>query len=140
MARRYGPESLEHEVAELRKHQKQLLSALRLLFDLLEAYAPSWYTEEHHKKALAALWVQPCVLGIFVILPGVRGGLALSPLSCAADHSVGQYCAARPARRNLHGAATVQVRGRRRECRDAEEVSATSLFLGKNEFWDSPSG
>jgi len=59
MARRYGPESLEHEVAELRKHQKQLLSALRLLFDLLEAYAPSWYTEEHHKKALAALRVQP---------------------------------------------------------------------------------
>ena len=55
---RDGPESLD-EVAELRKHQKQLLSALRLLFDLLEAYAPSWYTEEHHKKALAALRVQP---------------------------------------------------------------------------------
>lgn len=56
MAHRYGSESLEHEVAELRKHQKQLVSALRLLFDLLEAYAPSWYTEEHHKKALAAPW------------------------------------------------------------------------------------
>jgi hypothetical protein len=59
MARRYEPESLEHEVAQLRKHQKQLLSALRLLFDLLEAYAPFWYTEEHHIKALAALRVQP---------------------------------------------------------------------------------
>ena len=50
MAHQYGRESLEHEVAELRDSQKQLLSALRLLFDLLEAYAPSWYTEEHHKK------------------------------------------------------------------------------------------
>jgi hypothetical protein len=59
MAHRYGPESPEHDVAELRKNQKQLLNALRLLFDLLEAYAPSWYTEEHHKKALAALRVQP---------------------------------------------------------------------------------
>ena len=48
MAHRYGHESLEHEVAGLRKNQKQLLGALRLLFDLLEAYAPSWYTEEHH--------------------------------------------------------------------------------------------
>jgi len=59
MAHRYRPESLEHEVADLREKQKQLLSTLRLLFDLLEAYAPSWYTEEHHKKALAALRVQP---------------------------------------------------------------------------------
>jgi hypothetical protein len=30
-----------------------------LLFDLLEEYAPSWYTEEHHTKALAALRLQP---------------------------------------------------------------------------------
>jgi hypothetical protein len=59
MAHRYGPESLEHEVADLREKQKQLLSALRLLFDLLEEYAPSWYTEEHHTKALAALRLQP---------------------------------------------------------------------------------
>jgi hypothetical protein len=59
MAHRYGHESLEHEVAGLRKNQKQLLGALRLLFDLLEAYAPSWYTEEHHNKALAALRLQP---------------------------------------------------------------------------------
>jgi hypothetical protein len=50
MAHRYGPESLEHEVAELRKRQKQLMSALRLLFDLLEAYAPSWYTENITKR------------------------------------------------------------------------------------------
>lgn len=59
MAHRHGPESLEHEVADLREKRKQLLSALRLLFDLLEEYAPSWYTEEHHTKALAALRLQP---------------------------------------------------------------------------------
>jgi len=59
MADRHGPESLEHEVADLREKQKQLLSALRLLFDLLEQYAPSWYTEQHHTKALAALQLQP---------------------------------------------------------------------------------
>jgi len=64
MADRHGPESLEHEVADLREKQKQLLSALRLLFDLLEQYAPSWYTEQHHTKALAALQLQPCITGI----------------------------------------------------------------------------
>jgi hypothetical protein len=50
-----GRESLEHELVELRKKQTQLLRALQLLFDLLEAYAPSWYTEEHHNHAVAAL-------------------------------------------------------------------------------------
>ncbi len=25
------------------------------LFDLLEEYGPSWYTEEHHDRAIAAL-------------------------------------------------------------------------------------
>ena len=28
---------------------------LRELFELLEDYAPSWYTEEHHKRVVAAL-------------------------------------------------------------------------------------
>jgi hypothetical protein len=28
---------------------------LEELFNLLEAYGPHWYTEEHHNKALAAL-------------------------------------------------------------------------------------
>jgi hypothetical protein len=28
---------------------------LRELFELLEDYAPAWYTEEHHKRATAAL-------------------------------------------------------------------------------------
>ena len=29
----------------------------RELFNLLEQYAPTWYTEEHHKRAVAALRV-----------------------------------------------------------------------------------
>jgi hypothetical protein len=28
---------------------------LKMLYDLLEEYAPAWYTEEHHNKAEAAL-------------------------------------------------------------------------------------
>jgi hypothetical protein len=30
-------------------------SALKELFELLEEYAPMWYTEEHHKLAVGAL-------------------------------------------------------------------------------------
>ena len=33
----------------------QLREALKMLYDLLEAYAPVWYTEEHHDKAEDAL-------------------------------------------------------------------------------------
>ena len=33
----------------------KLREALKILYDLLEAYAPAWYTEEHHNKAEAAL-------------------------------------------------------------------------------------
>jgi hypothetical protein len=50
-----GRGSLERELMELRKKQTQIVRALQLLFDLLEKYGPSWYTEEHHKQALAAL-------------------------------------------------------------------------------------
>jgi len=41
----------EHRAAEVLK----LREALKILYDLLEEYAPSWYTEEHHDKAEAAL-------------------------------------------------------------------------------------
>ena len=34
---------------------RELREALKMLYDLLEAYAPAWYTEEHHDKAEAAL-------------------------------------------------------------------------------------
>jgi len=33
----------------------QLREALKMLYDLLEDYAPVWYTEEHHEKVRAAL-------------------------------------------------------------------------------------
>lgn len=33
----------------------QAREALKLLYDILEDYAPVWYTEEHHDKAAAAL-------------------------------------------------------------------------------------
>lgn len=38
-------------VAEVR----ELHEALKMLYDLLEEYAPSWYTEGYHTKAEAAL-------------------------------------------------------------------------------------
>jgi hypothetical protein len=37
---------------------EDLKSALEELFKLLEDYSPSWYSEETHNRALAAL--QPC--------------------------------------------------------------------------------
>jgi len=33
----------------------KLREALKMLYDLLEAYAPHWYKEEHHDIAEAAL-------------------------------------------------------------------------------------
>jgi hypothetical protein len=41
----------EHRAAEVLK----LREALKMLYDLLEEHAPSWYTEEHHDRAEAAL-------------------------------------------------------------------------------------
>ncbi len=31
-------------------------AVLEELFTLLESYAPAWYTEEHHNRAVAALF------------------------------------------------------------------------------------
>lgn len=45
------PDEAEHLAAEVFK----LLEALETLNDLLEEYAPLWYTEEHRDKAEAAL-------------------------------------------------------------------------------------
>jgi hypothetical protein len=41
----------KHRAAEV----LELREALKMLFDLLEEHAASWYTEEHHDKAEAAL-------------------------------------------------------------------------------------
>jgi len=55
MAPARGCESLEGESHRTEQEQKLVLDALKMLFDLLEEYAPSWYTEEHHTQALSAL-------------------------------------------------------------------------------------
>ena len=57
MAQGNAHEILEDEVVRLREEQKQTLDALQMLFDLLEQFAPCWYTEEHRDQALAALAV-----------------------------------------------------------------------------------
>lgn len=36
--------------------QERLANALTLLYKLLEEYAPSWYTQEHHEIAEGALY------------------------------------------------------------------------------------
>ncbi len=41
-------ENCDSEVLKLRE-------ALKMLYDLLEAYGPFWYTREHHDKAQEAL-------------------------------------------------------------------------------------
>jgi hypothetical protein len=47
------------ELSKLRENQTRLFEALQALYKLLEAYAPSWYTEEHHNLASAALSTTP---------------------------------------------------------------------------------
>ena len=44
-------DDVKHGAAEVLKVQE----ALKILYDLLEEYAPEWYTKEHHDKAEAAL-------------------------------------------------------------------------------------
>jgi hypothetical protein len=41
----------------LRMELAGVAEILRELFNLLEQYAPTWYTEEHHNRAVAALRV-----------------------------------------------------------------------------------
>jgi hypothetical protein len=43
------------DAESLSGHLQELQEALETLYELLEAYAPVWYTEEHHDKATAAL-------------------------------------------------------------------------------------
>jgi hypothetical protein len=38
--------------------QSEFAGVCRELFNLLEAYAPLWYTEEHHNRAVAALRIR----------------------------------------------------------------------------------
>ena len=41
--------------ANLKTEQPSRTDALEDLYDLLEEYAPAWYTEEHRERAQAAL-------------------------------------------------------------------------------------
>lgn len=43
------------DVGTLQGKQEDLVRALQMLFDLLEEYAPAWYTQEHHDIATDAL-------------------------------------------------------------------------------------
>ena len=40
---------------QLSDHEDDLVNALLELYNLLEEYAPTWYTQEHHDRAEAAL-------------------------------------------------------------------------------------
>ena len=64
----YGWTMGDSELDESSKGQREKSAALRIelagagevlreLFNLLEQYAPTWYTEEHHNRAAAALRV-----------------------------------------------------------------------------------
>jgi hypothetical protein len=44
--------------SEAELDRARLVGVLSELQDLLEQYAPTWYTEEHHEKAMAALHPQ----------------------------------------------------------------------------------
>ena len=44
-----------HDEDLLAAEVMKLREALKMLYDLLEEYAPAWYTEEYHDKAEAAL-------------------------------------------------------------------------------------
>jgi len=45
----------DREIRQLQDNQKKLVAALQMLFDLLEEYAPRWYTQQHRDQAIAAL-------------------------------------------------------------------------------------
>jgi hypothetical protein len=64
----YGWTMSDSELDESSEGQREKSAALRIeladagevlreLFNLLEQYAPAWYTEEHHNRAVAALRV-----------------------------------------------------------------------------------
>ena len=45
----------QREKSVVRIELAGVAEVLRDLFNLLEQYAPTWYTEEHHNRAVAAL-------------------------------------------------------------------------------------
>jgi hypothetical protein len=60
----------------------QTRSTLKELFELLEEYAPSWYSEEHHNRAVRALAADPeSIAG-----PSRNGRSSRRSDSVASDH------------------------------------------------------
>jgi hypothetical protein len=45
----------DSEIRRLREDREKLVTALQMLFALLEDYAPGWYTQEHRDIASDAL-------------------------------------------------------------------------------------
>ena len=64
----------------------QKKSALAELFELLEEYAPAWYSEEHHNRAMQALGIS---LDAESLVPGplIDGSLRTIHLLPSADAS-----------------------------------------------------
>ncbi len=52
---RESAHSSQHQKDEPASERRRLVEALSDLHQLLEEYAPTWYTEEHHRKAESAL-------------------------------------------------------------------------------------
>ena len=52
----------DREIRQLQDNQKKLVATLQMLFDLLEEYAPRWYTQQHRDKAIAVLASIECVV------------------------------------------------------------------------------
>jgi hypothetical protein len=50
-----GPNSAGADPSEDTERVPTTREVLQELFQLLEEYAPTWYTEEHHNRAVAAL-------------------------------------------------------------------------------------
>lgn len=51
---RKGTQSRSKKEDLLESQLKTVAEAFLELFELLEDYAPAWYTEEHHNRAVAA--------------------------------------------------------------------------------------
>ena len=51
-------DSLPGHASAIRERETPKLQAIQVLgelYELLEMYSPQWYTEEHHRKAVAVL-------------------------------------------------------------------------------------
>jgi hypothetical protein len=50
-----GAPGTEEYVVQLELQRTRIAEALRELYELLEEYAPAWYTEDRHERAKSAL-------------------------------------------------------------------------------------